>query len=158
MQFSERREGKRCLTLIQKQFGKNLNSPLAKIFNTNTLKLSYSCVYNVADIIRSHKRKISEVSNSEKYRPQLHLHEQNELSSAGKLRSRVCCVQAWPVHNTLGSANCVCAELKMQRQRPPSSPRPCRYRSTSPRDIPEARCPWSRFRKSWKSLRAAPSR
>ena len=36
-----------------------MNSPLAKIFNPNTLKVSYSCMGNMVDVVRSHNRKLS---------------------------------------------------------------------------------------------------
>ena len=45
--------GKKFLALVRKHFGKP-DSPLAKIFNPNTLKVSYSCIGKMADIIRSH--------------------------------------------------------------------------------------------------------
>lgn len=47
--------GAAFLRLINKHFPRN--SPLHKIFNRNTLKVSYSCLPNVAAYIRSHNRR-----------------------------------------------------------------------------------------------------
>ena len=48
--------GKRFLQLIDKHFPKN--SPLSKIFNRNTVKISFSCMPNVASIIKSHNSRV----------------------------------------------------------------------------------------------------
>ena len=47
---------KRFICLVDKHFKKP--SKLSKIFNRNTLKVSYSCMPNVASIITSHNKKI----------------------------------------------------------------------------------------------------
>ena len=57
--------GKCFLSLIDQHFPKS--NPLHKIFNRNTLKLSYSCMNNVKSIISSHnKTVISKSTNSDK--------------------------------------------------------------------------------------------
>ena len=48
--------GRRFRTLISKHFPRN--SKLSKIFNTNTLKLSYSCMPNMAAVISHHNSSI----------------------------------------------------------------------------------------------------
>ena len=58
----ETKVGKCFLQLIDKHFPKS--NPLHKIFNRNTLKLSYSCMSNVKTIISSHnKAQIKKASN-----------------------------------------------------------------------------------------------
>ena len=53
--------GKIFLKLIQKHFPKGLN----KIFNKNTVKVSYSCMGNISSIISSHNKNIlNPVSNT----------------------------------------------------------------------------------------------
>ena len=55
--------GKRFLNLIDKEFPKG--HALHKIFNRNTIKVSYSCMKNVKDIITAHnKRKLRSKDNS----------------------------------------------------------------------------------------------
>jgi len=48
--------GKIFLNLIRKHFPPN--HPLAKIFNKNNLKISYSCTKNISQIIKSHNKKV----------------------------------------------------------------------------------------------------
>ena len=48
--------GRKFITTIKKCFPKN--HPLHKIFNTHTLKLSYSCMPNIKSIISSHNKKV----------------------------------------------------------------------------------------------------
>ena len=48
--------GKRFLTIIDQHFPKH--HPLHKICNRNTLKLSYSCMDNMAKITKAHNNKI----------------------------------------------------------------------------------------------------
>ena len=48
--------GKQFFHLVNLHFAKN--SKLCKIFNKNTIKLSYSCLPNIKNIINSHNRKI----------------------------------------------------------------------------------------------------
>ena len=50
----ETKVGKCFLQLVDKHFPKS--NPLHKIFNRNTLKLSYSCMSNVKTIISSHNK------------------------------------------------------------------------------------------------------
>ena len=58
----ETRVGKCFLSLIDQHFPKS--NPLHKIFNRNTLKLSYSCMSNVKSIISNHnKAQIGKPSN-----------------------------------------------------------------------------------------------
>ena len=52
--------GKTFIKLFKKNFPKH--HKLKKIFNTNTLKLSYSCLKNISSIIKQHNTKI--LSNS----------------------------------------------------------------------------------------------
>ena len=55
--------GKQFLTLVKKHFHKK--HPFHKIFNKNTVKLSYSCTKNIASIIQSHNLKIINENNAE---------------------------------------------------------------------------------------------
>ena len=48
--------GNRFLNLIRKHFKKS--NPLYKIFNTNTVKLSYSCMPNMSSIITKHNKQL----------------------------------------------------------------------------------------------------
>ena len=48
--------GKSFLRLLQKHFPKN--HKFHKIFNKNTVKVSYSCMENMGSIIKKHKKKI----------------------------------------------------------------------------------------------------
>ena len=48
--------GKKFFKLIDQHFRKN--HKYHKIFNRNTLKMSYSCMSNVADRIKAHNNKI----------------------------------------------------------------------------------------------------
>lgn len=48
--------GKQFLALVNKHFDKK--NPLTKIFNRNTVKLSYSCTKNMSSIIQNHNNKI----------------------------------------------------------------------------------------------------
>ena len=50
--------GAKFLKMVKKHFNKN--HKLHKIFNTNTLKLSYSCAPNMANIIKAHNCKVLE--------------------------------------------------------------------------------------------------
>ena len=55
-------QGKKFLALVEKHFPKT--NPLNKIFNRNTMKISYSCTRNVKAIIQGHNRKLlSRVGN-----------------------------------------------------------------------------------------------
>ena len=56
--------GKKFLNLISKHFPPQ--NKLHKIFNRNTLKLSYSCTKNMGRIIKSHNKKITASNTSEK--------------------------------------------------------------------------------------------
>ena len=48
--------GRKFIKLIDKHFPKG--SKLHKVFNRNNIKISYSCMPNVASIIKSHNRKV----------------------------------------------------------------------------------------------------
>ena len=48
--------GRSVLDLVDKHFPPD--NPLHKIFDRNFIKISYSCLNNVADIIKSHNKKI----------------------------------------------------------------------------------------------------
>ena len=54
--------GKNFLNLIRKHFPKK--SKFHKIFNKNTVKVSYSCMPNIKSIISSHNRKILKPANN----------------------------------------------------------------------------------------------
>ena len=56
--------GKKFLNLIDTHFPRQ--SKLHKIFNRNTLKLSYSCTKNMGSIIKNHNKKIINTKTSEK--------------------------------------------------------------------------------------------
>ena len=58
--------GRRFLSIVDKNFPRN-RSKLNKIFNRNTLKLSYSCTENIETIIKHHNRKI--LKNEENVEP-----------------------------------------------------------------------------------------
>ena len=55
--------GKQFLNLIKKHFPSE--NKLHKIFNRNTLKLSYSCTKNIGSIIKNHNKKIISSKTSE---------------------------------------------------------------------------------------------
>ena len=57
--------GKSFLQLIRKHFPKHNN--LHKIFNKNTVKVSYSCMGNISTIISSHNHKVLRPPNTEPY-------------------------------------------------------------------------------------------
>ena len=54
--------GRRFLSLIKKHFSKH---KYQKIFNSNTIKLSYSCMPNIRNTIRSHNKKVTENHDNE---------------------------------------------------------------------------------------------
>ena len=54
--------GRDFLNLISKHFP--YNSPLAKIFNKNKIKISYSCTNNMAQIIKKHNKKIASTNST----------------------------------------------------------------------------------------------
>ena len=54
--------GKQFLALIKKHFSKK--NPLSKIFNKNTVKISYSCTKSMAHIIQNHNIKILNQNNT----------------------------------------------------------------------------------------------
>ena len=51
----------RFLDLLDKHFPQN--NQLHKIFNRNTVKVSYSCAPNVGSIIKSHNKKVTNAEN-----------------------------------------------------------------------------------------------
>ena len=57
--------GKIFLQLIKKHFPRHNN--LHKIFNKNSVKVSYSCMGSVSSIIASHNHKVLRPQNSEQY-------------------------------------------------------------------------------------------
>ena len=46
--------GKTCLKVIRKHFPKT--NKLSKIFNKNTVKMSYSCMSNISSVISGHEK------------------------------------------------------------------------------------------------------
>ena len=59
--------GNYFLNLIKKHFPKN--HKLSKIFNKNTLKLSYSCMPNIKSVINAHNRKVTTTEIRETLNP-----------------------------------------------------------------------------------------
>ena len=59
--------GKTFLKLVKKHFTKN--HKFNKIFNTNTVKISYSCTTNMENIIKQHNSKILNEANENQTRP-----------------------------------------------------------------------------------------
>ena len=55
--------GKRFLNLLDKHFPPN--NQLHKIFNRNTVKVSYSCTPNVGSIIKSHNKKLTNTESKQ---------------------------------------------------------------------------------------------
>ena len=55
--------GRKFLNLVEKHFPKE--HILHKIFNKNTLKISYSCSQNMTQIINSHNRKVKQPKKEE---------------------------------------------------------------------------------------------
>ena len=53
--------GKRFFALLRKHFGKD--SRYRKLFNRNTVKLSYSCMPNIGMIIKSHNARLLNKGN-----------------------------------------------------------------------------------------------
>ena len=53
--------GKKFLDLVRLHFPKS--KKIHKIFNKNTIKISYSCLPNIRNIINSHNKKILEAEN-----------------------------------------------------------------------------------------------
>ena len=53
--------GKYFLDLLDKYFNKD--NPLSKIFNGNTIKISYSCTNNIYKILNNHNRKLLDELN-----------------------------------------------------------------------------------------------
>ena len=49
--------GRKFLNLLDKHFPPS--NPFHKIFNRNTVKVSYSCTENISSIIRSHNKKVT---------------------------------------------------------------------------------------------------
>ena len=90
----ETKVGKCFLQLIDKHFPKS--NPLHKIFNRNTLKLSYSCMRNVKTIISSHnKAQISKSSNqSEKIDDNCNCRDKNSCPLEGNCNTRNIVYQA----------------------------------------------------------------
>ena len=82
------------LQLIDKHFPKS--NPLHKIFNRNTLKLSYSCMRNVKTIISSHnKAQMSKSSNqSEKIDDNCNCRDKNSCPLEGNCNTRNIVYQA----------------------------------------------------------------
>ena len=75
--------GKKFLQLIDKNFPKN--SILYKIFNRNTIKISYSCMDNMAKIINSHNKSV--IRGAEKPTKLCNCRKPNECPLAGKCLS-----------------------------------------------------------------------
>ena len=90
----ETKVGKCFLQLIDKHFPKS--NPLHKIFNRNTLKLSYSCMRNVKTIISSHnKAQMSKSSNqSEKIDDNCNCRDKNSCPLEGNCNTRNIVYQA----------------------------------------------------------------
>ena len=74
---------KRFLDLLDKHFP--LNDQLHKIFNRNTVKVSYSCTRNVGSIIKSHNKKQTNAEN--KQTKDYNCRKKEECPLEGKCRS-----------------------------------------------------------------------
>ena len=59
--------GQKFLKLIAKHFPENLR--LHKIFNKNTVKVSYSCMPNLANIIKAHNNEVSKDTSTPTQKP-----------------------------------------------------------------------------------------
>ena len=55
---------RKFIMLIEKHFNKE--NPLKKIFNRNTINISYSCMQNIGTIINGHNRKILQKKKEQK--------------------------------------------------------------------------------------------
>ena len=73
---------KRFLDFLDKHFPPN--NWLLKMFNTNTVKVSYSCTPNMGSIIKSHKKKLTNAEN--KQTKNCNCTEKEECSLEGKCR------------------------------------------------------------------------
>ena len=76
--------GKKFLNLIDKHFPKT--NKLHKIFNRNTIKLSYSCTKNMGRIIKSHNKKITTTKTTENL--DCNCRSKQNCPMEGKCRSR----------------------------------------------------------------------
>ena len=75
--------GKRFLNLLDKHFPPN--NQLHKIFNRNTVKVSYSCTPNVGSIIKSHNKKLTNTES--KQMKDCNCRKKEECPLEGKCRS-----------------------------------------------------------------------
>ena len=74
---------KRFLNLLDKHF--SLNNQLHKIFNRNTVKVSYSCTPKVGSIIKSHNKKLTNAES--KQMKDCNCRKKEECPLEGKCRS-----------------------------------------------------------------------
>ena len=117
---------KRFLDLSDKHFQQNKQLP--KIFNRNTVKVSYSCMPNVSFIIKSHNKKLTNAGN--KQTKNCNCWKQEECSLEGKSRSDImifkCVITATghPRKVYLGTAE---GDFKQQFYNPKKSFRNLKY-------------------------------
>ena len=89
--------GKRFLELIDRHFPKG--SKLSKCFNRNCVKISYSCMPNVKNIIKSHNKKVNG-QYIEKQQTKVKQVESTECNCRNKAKcplNNKCCVNKGPV-------------------------------------------------------------
>ena len=84
--------GKIFLKLIKKHFPNHHR--LHKIFNLNTIKLSYSCMSNMSSFIKQHNRNIF-ILVTKLRRTFMLLQKQRQLSTCWQLLENVPCLQSW---------------------------------------------------------------
>lgn len=77
--------GRTFLKLVRKHFPRQHH--LHKIFNVNTIKLSYSCTPNMASIIKSHNTKLLNISSSDKETKLCNCRDKNSCPLSGKCLS-----------------------------------------------------------------------
>ena len=75
--------GRKFLHLIDKHFPKK--SKLNKIFNRNTIKISYSCMPNMANVIASHNRKLLQSNSAD---PKCNCRSKIECPMRGNCQAR----------------------------------------------------------------------
>ena len=73
--------GKKFLALIKKHFD---NKKLKKIFNKNTVKISYSCMPNINNVITSHNRKIINQKNQTEEKKSCNCRQKSQCPMDGK--------------------------------------------------------------------------
>ena len=76
--------GRSFRRLVRKHFPRQI--PLQKIFNTNTIKISYSCTPNMSSIIKSHNAKLLNATVNDEAKP-CNCRNKNNCPLSGKCRT-----------------------------------------------------------------------